>query len=122
MDEIIRVSDGLMIARGDLGIETPLEKLPILQKNIIRHCHWHNTPAIIATQMMASMVNLPHPTRAEVSDVANGIFDGADCLMLSEETAMGKYPVLVVEKMRKIIESTESYLSKDDLFENFFVD
>lgn len=120
LDEIIKASDVLMIARGDLGIEVPIERVPIIQKNIIRHCHWHNTPAIVATQMMSSMVDHAHPTRAEVSDVANAIFDGADAVMLSEETANGAYPELVVKKMSQIIETTENYLDQGTLFEGFF--
>ncbi len=112
VDEIIQESDGIMIARGDLGIEMPLEELPILQKEIIRHAHWHNKPAIVATQMMLSMVEKSYPTYAEVTDVANAVFDGADVLMLSDETAVGNYPVECVETMKKIISKTDDYFNK----------
>ena len=118
IDGIIRISDGIMIARGDLGIEIPMEDLPIVQKNLIRHAHWHDKPAIVATQMMASMVEHYRPTRAEVSDVANAIFDGADALMLSDETAMGSYPLEAVSNMRKIINRTDQYFSHRNYFED----
>jgi pyruvate kinase len=119
LDAIIREADVLMVARGDLGIEIPMENVPIVQKDIIRHCHWHNTPAIVATQMMSSMVDHDNPTRAEVSDVANAIFDGADAVMLSEETANGKYPALVVKEMKKVVDATENHIKRQSLFENF---
>jgi len=112
VDEIIQESDGIMIARGDLGIEMPLEELPILQKELIRHAHWHNKPAIVATQMMLSMVEKAHPTYAEVTDVANAVFDGADVLMLSDETAVGKYPIECIETMKKIVTKTDYYFNK----------
>ncbi len=115
IDEIIQVSDGIMVARGDLGVEMPMAELPIIQKNIIRHAHWHAKPAILATQIMTSMINHHHPTRAEVSDIANGIFDGADALMLSDETAAGQYPVRTVEMMKKIIVRIENYINADNL-------
>jgi len=118
IDDIIRESDGVMVARGDLGIEVPLEDLPIIQKNLIRHAHWHDKPAIVATQMMISMVNHPRPTRAEVSDVANAIFDGADSLMLSDETAAGDYPVETVQTMKKIIDRTNNYFNNRNYFED----
>ncbi len=118
IDDIIRGSDGVMVARGDLGIEVPLEDLPIIQKNLIRHAHWHDKPAIVATQMMISMVNHPRPTRAEVSDVANAIFDGADSLMLSDETAAGEYPVETVKTMKKIIDRTNNYFNNRNYFED----
>lgn len=118
IDKIIRESDAIMIARGDLGIEVPLEDLPIIQKNLIRHAHWHDKPAIVATQMMASMVDHFSPTRAEVSDVANAIFDGADAVMLSDETAIGSYPVETVEMMNKIIDRTDNYFSNRNYFDN----
>lgn len=119
LDAIIREADVLMVARGDLGIEIPMEKVPIIQKDIIRQCHWHNTPAIVATQMMSSMVEHDSPTRAEVSDVANAIFDGADAVMLSEETANGKYPAKVVKEMKKVVDATEGHIKRQSLFENF---
>ena len=112
IDKIIQESDGIMIARGDLGIEMPLEELPILQKELIRHAHWHNKSAMVATQMMLSMVEKSHPTYAEVTDVANAVFDGADTLMLSDETAVGKYPVECVTIMKKIIDRTDAYFNK----------
>lgn len=116
IDEIIKESDGIMVARGDLGIELPMEDLPIIQKNLIRHAHWHGKPAIVATQMMTSMMEHPRPTRAEVSDIANAVVDGADALMLSDETAVGLYPVKAIETMQKIIRRTEGYLNSDNYF------
>ncbi|MFA7702604.1 MAG: pyruvate kinase, partial [Patescibacteria group bacterium] len=118
IDEIIRESDGVMVARGDLGIEVPLEDLPIIQKNLIRHAHWHDKPAIVATQMMSSMVDHPRPTRAEVSDVANAIFDGADALMLSDETANGNYPVETIKMMKKVVDKTNNYFNNRNYFED----
>lgn len=112
IDEIIQEADGIMIARGDLGIEMPIEELPILQKELIRHAHWHNKPAIVATQMMLSMMDKPHPTYADVTDVANAVFDGADVLMLSDETAVGKYPLECVKMMKKIFDKTDEYFNK----------
>lgn len=109
IDEIIKESDGIMIARGDLGVETPLEQLPMLQKDLIRHAHWHEKPAIVATQMMLSMVEKPHPTYAEVTDVANAVLDGADSLMLSDETSVGKYPLKCVEIMKNIIDEADKF-------------
>ncbi len=108
IDEIIRQSDGIMIARGDLGVEIPLQKVPLLQKKLIKKCLNAAKPVIIATQMMESMVKNIRPTRAEVNDVANGVMDGADALMLSAETSIGKYPIKVVENMVKIIRETEN--------------
>lgn len=121
IDGIIKNSDCIMVARGDLGIEIPLEDLPIVQKNLIRHAHWHNKPAIVATQMMASMVNHYRPTRAEVSDVANAIFDSADAVMLSDETAAGSYPVETVEIMNRIIKRTNQYFNNRNYFDDFEV-
>ncbi|PKM91645.1 pyruvate kinase [Candidatus Falkowbacteria bacterium HGW-Falkowbacteria-1] len=116
IDNIIRKSDCIMIARGDLGIEMPMEDLPIIQKNLIRHAHWHNKPAIVATQMMASMIDHYRPTRAEVSDVANAIFDGSDALMLSDETAAGAYPIDAIKIMSKIINKTNEYFNNRNYF------
>lgn len=107
IDEIIRVADGVMIARGDLGSELPAERIPGIQKNIINKCHAAGKVSIVATEMMSSMENAATPTRAEVSDVANAVLDGADSVMLSGETTIGNYPVETVEMMTKIIESAE---------------
>ncbi len=116
IDEIIKESDGIMIARGDLGVETPFEELPMLQKELIQLAHWHKKPAIVATQMMLSMVEKPHPTYAEVTDVANAVFDGADALMLSDETASGKYPIECIKTMKKIIDKADGYINKENHF------
>ncbi len=114
IDAIIQAADGIMIARGDLGIEVPEEKLPFIQKNLIRHAAWHNKPSITATQMLTSMVNHPHPTRAEVSDVANAVWDGTDAVMLSDETASGKYPVQSLRMMAKIVRQAEEYRNREN--------
>ena len=108
IDKIIKNSNGIMIARGDLGIEVPIEELPIIQKNIIKKCIQRARPVIVATQMMESMVENPYPTRPEVTDVANAVLDGADAVMLSGETAIGQHPTLVVETMEKIIATVET--------------
>ena len=113
IDKIIVAADLIMIARGDLGIEIPVEDLPIVQKNLIRHAHWHRTPAIIATQVMTSMIKNSIPTRAEVSDIANAVLDGADIIMLSDETTIGDYPLEAVKMLKKVIDKTEKYLYKD---------
>ncbi|MCM8787921.1 MAG: pyruvate kinase [Candidatus Omnitrophica bacterium] len=109
IDEIIDASDAIMIARGDMGICLPIHKVPIIQKEIIKLCKVAEKPVIVATQMLESMTEELIPTRAEVSDVANAILDGADFVMLSSETAVGKYPHKVVEMMNNIIKATENY-------------
>jgi len=107
IDQIIDVTDGIMVARGDLGVELPMEQVPLLQKMIVQKCVQVGKPVIIATQMMESMITSYTPTRAEVNDVANGVMDGADAVMLSAETSVGKYPVKVIEMMRRIITQVE---------------
>ena len=109
-DEIIREADGAMVARGDLGVEMGIDSIPLLQKDIIRKANAAGKPVITATQMLESMVNAPTPTRAEVTDVANAIFDGTDAVMLSEETAVGKYPVEAVRVMKRVAAATEKAL------------
>ncbi len=107
IDEIIKVSDAIMVARGDLGVELPLERIPLIQKDIVKRCVKAARPVIIATQMMESMEKNSTPTRAEITDVANAMFDGADALMLSGETAMGLYPVKVIQTLKRVIKNVE---------------
>ncbi len=107
IDNIIDVTDGIMVARGDLGVELPMERVPLIQKMLVQKCIEMSKPVIIATQMMESMITSYTPTRAEVNDVANAVMDGADAVMLSAETSVGKYPVKVIEIMRRIITEVE---------------
>ena len=116
IDEIIAVSDGIMIARGDLGVEIPAEDVPIIQKNIIKKCNAVGKPVVVATQMLESMTINPRPTRAEVSDVGNAIIDGADAIMLSGETAGGKYPIEAAAMMNKIATRVEESLEYKEIF------
>lgn len=116
--DIIVESDGIMVARGDLGVEVPIEQVPVIQKDIIRKCMRRAKPVIVATQMMESMIDRTKPNRSEVSDVANAVLEGADAVMLSGETAMGNYPTLVVETMSKIIMQVEHSVydfNRDDI-------
>ncbi len=117
LEKILAYVDGVMIARGDLGVETPLEDVPIIQKRIIQSARQSGKPVITATQMLRSMVNSPRPTRAEATDVANAILDGTDALMLSEETAMGAYPIEAVKVLDRIARATEPYLNEGDFLD-----
>jgi pyruvate kinase len=114
LDEIVRLSDSVMVARGDLGVELPPERVPGVQKRILRACRRHGKPSVVATQMLESMISAPTPTRAEASDVASAIYDGVDAVMLSAESASGAYPVQAVSIMNRIIHEVE----RDPLYRN----
>ena len=109
IDEIIKESHGLMVARGDLGVEVPYQNVPLIQKMLINKCKSHAKPVIVATQMMESMIDNITPSRAEVNDVANAVFDGADAVMLSGETSVGKFPIEVIKTMANIVREIETY-------------
>ena len=123
IDEIINVADGIMVARGDLGVEIPLEEIPIIQKELIKKAYNAGLQVITATQMLDSMMKNPRPTRAESTDVANAIYDGTSAIMLSGETAAGSYPVIALQTMARIAERTEedidyvSRFQKRDVYE-----
>lgn len=119
LDEIIEISDGIMVARGDLGVQIPIENIPSVQKTIIHKCNLKGTPVITATQMLESMTKNPRPTRAEATDVANAILDGTDAVMLSGETASGKYPLRAIDIMDKIARKTERTLKSMKVFDDY---
>ena len=115
-EEILKVTDGIMVARGDMGVEIPMEEVPVVQKHFIKRCNEVGKPVVTATQMLETMTQNPRPTRAEVSDVANAVYDRTSCIMLSGECAMGKYPVECVETMVKISKTVESSINYNKRF------
>jgi pyruvate kinase len=121
IDQIIEISDGIMVARGDLGVEISYDQIPLIQKSIVEKCIIQSKPVIIATQMMESMIGNFRPTRAEANDVANAVLDGADALMLSGETSVGKYPVETINSMQRIINYTENHTNRKNPFENLHI-
>lgn len=120
LDEIIKVSDGAIVARGDLGVELPLERIPGIQKQIINKCHYLNKVSVVATEMLSSMEEAIRPTRAEVSDVANAVIDGVDAVMLTGETTVGRYPTEVLSMMSKILESAEEDINYYDFLDKAY--
>lgn len=116
INEIIKIADGIMVARGDLGVEIPMQNVPIIQKEIVRKCRKASRPVIIATQMMESMIENLSPTRAEVNDVANAVMDGADAVMLSAETSLGKHPIAVIKAIHKIVAKSETF---DEIYHHY---
>lgn len=121
LSEIMSVSDGIMVARGDLGVEIPYEELPDIQKYIISQCRVNKQRVITATEMLESMIHNPRPTRAEISDVANAVYDGTSAVMLSGETAAGAYPVQSVAAMAKIVENAENHIDYIQTIEDFHI-
>ncbi len=117
IDAIIAAADGIMVARGDLGVEIPIEQIAVTQKRIIHTANVYGKPVITATQMLESMIDIPRPTRAEATDVANAILDGTDCVMLSEESAIGSYPILAVQMLSRIAEATEGHIRAQTVVE-----
>ncbi|MBI3618905.1 pyruvate kinase [Candidatus Peregrinibacteria bacterium] len=118
IEEIIAASDGIMVARGDLGAEVPFESVPVIQDDIVMHCRAAGKPVIVATQMLESMIQLPMPTRAEVTDMAHAVMTGTDSTMLSGETANGRHPLAAVDAMDRVLSSTESHLAESKRMEN----